>query len=539
MAISIRHLLLTFCLIFFTDFFVDIHAQESRDLAVGQPQAVIDLRTQAGVDLVKAEWKYQEATIVEDHSSQTSSIKTYRLEPQAGSKDYNDSSWKILAATDVTNSIGTGFLSFAWYRLQVTLPEKVAEFDTKDSTAVFEVVLDNYAEIWVDGKLTSISGQSGGSVIKGFHARNRVILSDNVQPGQTIQLAILGINGPLSNLNKNGIRIGSATIDFYKTFPITSDDWHDVGKVVRIDSALDELIDRDATVEKVATGFQFTEGPVWHPDNYLLFSDTQANVIYRYDPQTNNISIYLTKSGYSGFNIGEYKEPGSNGLTLDSERRLVICQEGHRRIIRYIPAQEVVLADRYQGKRLNSPNDLVYRSDGILFFTDPPYGFPRIAEDPRKELLFAGVYCLMNGELKLVSKELDRPNGLAFSPNEKYLYVTNLNTRNNSRTVMRYEIKPDGTVANSKVFFNVDQADPDNDVAIDGLKVDQQGNLYITGGIWVVSPEGKYLGKITCPEPPANLAWGGQDRKTLYITARKSLYRVRTKVPGFLPYLFE
>ena len=266
---------------------------------------------------------------------------------------------------------------------------------------------------------------------------------------------------------------------------------------------------------------------------YLLFSDPNNNLIYRWSPD-GEVSVYRSHSGYTGFNVGEYGQPGSNGLTLDREGRLTINEHGNRRVTRLEKNGVLtVLADRYQGKRLNSPNDLVYRSDGVLYFTDPPFGLPKFFEDPRKELPFSGVFCLINGELKLVSSDLDGPNGLAFSPDEKFLYVDNWDIKR--KIIMRYEVRPDGTLSNGKVFF--DATAESGEDAWDGMKVDQSGNLYLSGpgGLWIISPEGKHLGTIVGPEHPHNMAWGDEDGKTLYMCARTGLYRIRFKIAGIRP----
>jgi gluconolactonase len=241
--------------------------------------------------------------------------------------------------------------------------------------------------------------------------------------------------------------------------------------------------------------------------------------------------VFKTKSGYAGVDIGEYGQPGSNGLTLDREGRLTINEHGNRRVTRLEKNGVVtVLADRYEGKRLNSPNDLVYRSDGALYFTDPPFGFPKVFDDQRKELPFSGVFCLINGTLKLVSTDLRGPNGLAFSPDERYLYIGNWDEQ--KKIVMRYAVHADGTLSNGQVFFDMTSAVGED--AIDGLKVDQQGNLYVSGpgGLWILSPAGKHLGTIKGPEHPHNLAWGDDDGKTLYLTAQTGLYRIRLRIPG-------
>jgi gluconolactonase len=221
-------------------------------------------------------------------------------------------------------------------------------------------------------------------------------------------------------------------------------------------------------------------------------------------------------------------------LTLDRQGRLTINQHGNRRVIRVEPHGNItVLADRFGGKRLNSPNDLVYRSDGSLYFTDPPFGLPKVFDDPRKELPFSGVYRVADGKVDLVANDLDAPNGIAFSPNERFLYINNWNEKN--KVIMRYEVQPDGWLANGRIFFDMTAAPGDD--ALDGMKVDVKGNVYCTGpgGLWIISSEGRHLGTIQLPENPHNLAWGDDDGKTLYITALSGIYKIRTHVAGVRP----
>lgn len=532
------------CLVLFT---WAAQAQESRELAMGQAAAIVDLRTKEGVALVGAQWKYSPAKFVDTKFNAPGPdkndplalyptgkpITTQDLSPKAGTPDYDDSRWEILDATALEERRGTGLGSFAWYRIKIAIPEKLGSLSTAGTTAVFEIVVDDYAEIWVNGQLNKCFGQSGGGAIRGFNARNRVVLTENAQPGQEFSIAILGINGPLADMPANYIWIRSCTLDFYKQYP-SRDDWQGLGQIVMIDKALQEAIDPEVRIEKLADGFQFTEGPVWHPDGFLLFSDPNANVIYRYEPVSRNVSVYITKSGYSGIDIGEYHQPGSNGLAIDAEGRLLVCQHGNRRIIRHEKKGPItVLADQYEGKRLNSPNDLVLKSDGALYFTDPPYGLPNAYNDQRKELPYQGIYRLKDGELTLLSIDLGGPNGIAFSPDEQYLYVGNWDIRDvyHTKTVWRYRVQPDGSLSGGEVFFNFNQTDEPE--AIDGIKVDQEGYLFVSapGGIWILSPTGQLLGKITGPERPANMAWG-DDGKALYLTAHTGLYKIRTKNGG-------
>jgi len=216
-----------------------------------------------------------------------------------------------------------------------------------------------------------------------------------------------------------------------------------------------------------------------------------------------DLSVYRTHSGYTGADIGEYGQPGSNGLTLDREGRLTIDEHGNRRVTRLEKNGVVtMLADRYEGKRLNSPNDLVYKSNGALYFTDPPFGLPKFFDDPRKELPWSGVFLVKDGELALVAKELTGPNGLAFTPDEKFLYVDNWDEKR--KVVMRYPVNADDTLGEGEVLY--DMTSVAGEIALDGLKVDQRGNVYVSrpGGVWILSPQAKHIGTIQAPELPAN-----------------------------------
>ena len=247
------------------------------------------------------------------------------------------------------------------------------------------------------------------------------------------------------------------------------------------------------------------------------------------------VTLFRSKSGYAGLDIGRYHQPGSNGLAFDPQGRLAICQHGNRRVLRVNPHGDVtVLADAFEGRRLNSPNDLVFRSDGMLFFTDPPFGLPATFDDPERELPFSGVFGVRDGRVRLVTDELTGPNGLAFSPDERHLYVGNWDPER--KVVMCYEIGGAGTVVERSVFF--DMTDAPGEDAIDGIEVDVEGNVYVCGpgGVWVLSPEGERLGVIELPEAPHNLAFGGADSRDLYVTALTSVYRLRTAVPGIAPF---
>jgi gluconolactonase len=304
-----------------------------------------------------------------------------------------------------------------------------------------------------------------------------------------------------------------------------------VGTIARANPALDRIVPRGAAIEKLAGGFQFSEGPVRvREGNFRLFSDPNANTIYRWSPD-GQVSVVRPKSGYAGTDVGKYHQPGSNGLTIDADGRVTVNEHGNRRVTRIERTGAItVLADRYQGRRLNSPNDLVYRSDGTLYFTDPPFGLPMVFDDPAKELPFSGVYRLRNGVLTLEAKELTGPNGLAFSPDERTLYVDNWDVRR--KVVMKYDVAPDGSLSNGSVFADL-TAVP-GDIALDGIKVDREGHVFVAGpgGVWVFSPAGTHLGTIAPPEHVANMAWGDADGRTLYLAASTGLYRIRLNVPG-------
>ncbi len=514
-------------------------AQVTGDAPYGKPVAVVDLGTSTGASLVGATWRYSDAGFVEvEHREPGTDLRpsgapnrTHDITPHASVAGFDDSAWPVIPAESIQARRGHGKFSFNWYRVTVTIPKRVGRLDPTGMTAVFELVVDDYAEVWVNGKLPVVLGQTGGQLVKGFNAPNRVVLTRDAKPGQRYELAIFGMNAPVSNPPVNFIWIRSATLDFFA--PGSAAVAMEVAaKITRNDPALDALVAPGTKVERLAGGFEFTEGPVWVAEGgYLLFSDPNTNTIYRWTPE-GQVSVYRTKSGYAGVDIGEYHQPGSNGLTLDQEGRLVIDQHGNRRVIRVERTGAVtVLADRYQGKRLNSPNDLVYRSDGALYFTDPPFGLPKVFNDPAKETGWSGVYMLRDGQVTLLTRELSGPNGIAFSPDEKVLYVDNWDPAR--KVIMRYDVQPDGTIANGRVFYDITRTSPGDD-AWDGIKVDQRGNVYAAGpeGIYVLSPEGKLLGTVTLPEHVANFAWGDDDLRTLYITASTGLYRMRMGVPG-------
>ncbi|MFQ5986181.1 MAG: SMP-30/gluconolactonase/LRE family protein [Thermoplasmata archaeon] len=504
------------------------------------PDAVIDLQTEDGVRLVQGEWRYSDTKVRQvDFVSVGSDLgpsgepnRTYDIVPHAGSPTFDDSGWKVLAPAETKLRLSTGLVCFSWYRTSVTIPEKVGNFDPTGSTVVFEVVADDYGEVWVNGKLPVALGTTGGRVVHGFNAPNRVVLGRDVAPGQRFHLAVFAFNGPISASPKNYIWLRTASLDFYAA-DRARPAWNVPFDLVQVDPSFDEVIPPDAKLEKVAGGFVSTQGPVWAHDGFLLFSSPHTNVIYRWTPE-GRVDIFRPKSGYTGFDTGSHAQPGSNGLTFDREGRLTICQHGNRRVIRVEPHGNItVLADSYEGKELNSPHDLAYRSDGSLYFTDPPFGLPETFADPRRELSFSGVFRVADDEVALLTDELTGPSGLTFSPDEKRLYVCDGDPTH--RAVIRYPVKPDGTLGQGEEFLVIEEQAGEG--ALGGMKVDQEGNLYVCGpgGVWVLSPKGRHLGTIKGPETPLNLAWGDEDGRAIYVTAMTSIYRLRLTAPGIRP----
>jgi gluconolactonase len=315
-------------------------------------------------------------------------------------------------------------------------------------------------------------------------------------------------------------------------------------KVDRLDASIDRIVPADAKLERVATGFKWTEGPLWIKDK-LYFAEIPSNSIRTWTPGKGT-EIFLQPSGYQGTAPYGGPEPGTNGMTLDARGRLTAAGHAQRDIFRLESldpkAQHTVLADSYKGKKLNSPNDVVYKSDGSAYFTDPPYGLRTQSDrDPEKQQSVNGVYRIPHAltqkpgsepardELQLLVTDLTRPNGIAFSPDEKYLYVNNSQPK---KLWMRYTVKPDGTVGDAKLLLDVTS---DNRPGVpDGMKVDMEGNIYSAGpgGIWIISPEGKPLGTILVPGRTSNVAWAGPDRKTIYITGSEGIFRVHLKIAG-------
>jgi gluconolactonase len=322
--------------------------------------------------------------------------------------------------------------------------------------------------------------------------------------------------------------------------------------IARLDPALDAIIAPHARLQMLKEdAFGHTEGPVWVREGqsgYLLFSDIAANVIYKWTPDK-QATVFLKDSGYTGdVNKASFEgfldparsgplyvfEFGSNGTTLDPQGRLVFCAQGDRAIIRIEKdGKRTVVADRFEGKRLNRPNDLVVKSDGAVYFTDPRPGYP----NPTIELPYPAVFMVKDGQVKLLAKDLVTPNGIAFSPDEKTLYINDTLRE----LILRYDVQADGTIANGRVFTRMTDKTPDMATLLtgapDGMKVDRQGNVYCTGpgGIWIMAPDGKHLGTIRTSSPVTNFAFGDADYKTLYITGIRNLLKIRLNTAGIAP----
>ncbi len=305
-----------------------------------------------------------------------------------------------------------------------------------------------------------------------------------------------------------------------------------IGKINKMDDRLDALIEPDAPIEVIASGFVWTEGPAWNKQGaYLVFSDIPRNVVMKWS-ESEGLRILMEPSGYTG--IDDYgREPGSNGLLFDSQGRLTLCEHGDRRVsVLTEGGGKLTLADNYRGKRFNSPNDLVYATNGNLYFTDPIYGLPDRQNDSRREMDYCGVYLLRpDGEVVLLTKDFTRPNGIGLSPDEKTLYVAQSDSAD---PVWRsYPISNDGTLGRGKIFFDALSYKTDGVGNPDGMAIDQDGNLWATGpgGIYIFSPNGDLLGRIETGEHSSNCAWG-DDGSTLYMTVDMYVCRVKTRVKG-------
>jgi len=324
-----------------------------------------------------------------------------------------------------------------------------------------------------------------------------------------------------------GVALFSVLASVSRSYVIGGD-----SRIVRADARFNQLISPLAKLEKLADGFGLAEGPVWSKSGgYLLFSDLAANAVYKWTAYT-GVEVFLQPSGYSGTEPFRGPYPGSNGLAFDSAGRLVLCEHGDRRITRIEPdGSKTILADRFRGKRLNSPNDLTFDSKGNLYFTDPPFGLPHTFDDPGQELGFSGVYRLSpTGQLTLLTDKLRGPNGIAFAPSERTLYVSD--TLAAEPGWMAYDVNEDAILSEPAAFLTTPAWAQTQRGARDGLKTDQFGNIFAAGagGIHVFAPDGSHLGSIKI-QAASNVAWG-DDGSVLYVTGSKTIYRSQTLTAG-------
>lgn len=303
-----------------------------------------------------------------------------------------------------------------------------------------------------------------------------------------------------------------------------------LGTIERLTPEFEKLLPADAAIEVVESGFTWTEGPVWigDSDGHLLFSDIPRNSIFRWQ-KDQGVSLFMSPSGYTGVDYYGL-EPGSNGLLLDKSGRLVLCEHGDRRVsVLTEGGGKLTLADRYQGKRLNSPNDAALKSNGDIYFTDPPYGLPERFTDPRRELDFCGVYRVsQDGTVTLLTKDIARPNGIAFSPDEKTLYIAQSNPEQADWTA--FPVNSDGTLGQGEEFFNATDRVGREPGLPDGMTVDSAGRLWASGpgGIYVISPDAKLLGRLVTGEKTSNCTFGPDG--WLYMTVDSRLCRIKTNV---------
>jgi gluconolactonase len=507
----------------------------------------VDLLTAEGLASVGGEWRVHDAVLAPvefrsagpDGQPGESASHSFEIHPAAGWAGFDDSAWPVVAPSELSLRRGPGKVSFVWYRLRLEIPETIEGVPVLGRSATFEVVVDDAAEVWVDGELRRCPGQAGGSVGAGWNAPNRVVVARELAPGRQVEIAVFGMNGPVSVGPTNYVYLKRATLELGAgSFePEALPTGCEVNVAVdRFDPAIDGLFSRNPKAFLLAEGFTFTEGPVWSTagGGALLFSDPNENRIWKWTP-AGALAVFEERSGYDGADLARYRQPGSNGLAIDAAGRLLADEHGRRRVVRYERDGSVtVVADRFAGKRLNSPNDLAVAGDGSVYFTDPFFGLPGLADDPAKELPAQGVYRARGGEVELLTDELLGPNGLAFSPDGHFLYVGNWDEAR--KIVRRYPVGADGRLGAGETFADL-TAEPGED-AIDGVETDVLGNVYVSGpgGLWIFGADGRRLGRLRTPRHVHNLAWG-EDGTVLYLAARDHLYRVPTKVRGHAPHL--
>lgn len=362
------------------------------------------------------------------------------------------------------------------------------------------------------------------------------LISNPNRPYPARRTFYIARDGTIAAIERGGTRsAGTDVADKLRELKVERVPPQGFGRIVRLDPRFDKLIATDASIEVLAQGHDWAEGPVWVPDEEggsLLFSDIPRNSVYQWREGWKKAKVWLKPSGFTG--VGRYGgEPGSNGLLLDAGGRLVSCEHGDRRIsVLTKNGGKRTLVDNYRGKRLNSPNDACFRSNGDLYFTDPPYGLPQKWNDSRRELDYCGVFRLSkDGEITLVTKEMKRPNGIAFSPDERTLYVAQSDRQ--AAVWKAFPVQDDGSLGKGRVFADVTSMMGKMPGAPDGLKVDRDGNVFATGpgGVHVFAPDGTPLGRIETGQATANCGWGN-DGTILYMTADSYICRIKTLTKG-------
>lgn len=495
--------------------------------------AVLDLTDVAAVAAARGTWRYADARIVEvpfrapgaDRRPSGPANTTWDVAPHAGAADFDDSTWPVVAADDLATRRGSGRLCFGWYRLQFTVPERIGEVATAGGTLEFELVLDDYAEIWVDGVLPRYLGQRGGNLIAGWNASNRVVLTHRAFSGQTFSLAVFAANGPLSDPPANYLWIRSARLLLTPT-----PSWGEVQALrwERLDSRLARAVAPHATVERISTGHTWLEGPAWdRTRECLYFSDIPRNEVLRWRPGQGAES-FVRPSGYTGAVPFAGREPGSNGLAVDAAGDLWLCMHGDRRIARRDADGALhTVVDRIDGKRLNSPNDLLLAANGDLWWTDPPFGLPGTFTDPARELPIAGVYRRTPaGAVTTLLADLRGPNGIALSPDLRTLYVSDADLQ--APKWWRCRLDERGAIAERSVLCDAAPFTKERPGAPDGMKTDAHGHLFAAGpgGLYVFHPDGVLLGVLHTGVATSNCCFGA-DGRTLFVTADHDVLAVR------------